>query len=197
MVAEAIGRAPLADQLRKRFFVPLKLDDTWYQQAEAPKGPVAHGYRFTGKGLKLRAIDLSDGSLVVPFTSVITASGGAGSIASSASDLARWAAALYGGNVLSVASRTAMIEDIARTARLKPAIPYGLGVQGVPVVGRSALGHSGRFLGSRAVMRWIPSEQMAIAVETNQSRTDPALLLADLAGLALTPPPVCVACPTP
>ena len=38
-------------------------------------------------------------------------------------------------------------------------------------------------------MRWIPAERMAIAVETNQSRTDPALLLADLAGLALTPPP--------
>jgi CubicO group peptidase (beta-lactamase class C family) len=90
-----------------------------------------------------------------------------------------------------------MIEDIARTARLKPAIPYGLGVQGIPVAGRSALGHSGRFLGSRAVMRWIPSERMAIAVETNQSRTDPAVLLADLAGLALTPTPACVACPTP
>ena len=90
-----------------------------------------------------------------------------------------------------------MIEDIARTARLKPSIPYGLGVQGVPVVGRSALGHSGRFLGSRAVMRWIPAERIAIAVVTNQSRTDPALLLADLAGLALTPPPRCVACPTP
>ena len=73
----------------------------------------------------------------------------------------------------------------------------GLGVQGVPVAGRFALGHSGRFLGSRAVMRWIPAERIAIAVETNQSRTDPALLLADLAGLVLTPPPRCVACPTP
>jgi D-alanyl-D-alanine carboxypeptidase len=197
MLAEAVGRAPLADQLRRRFFVPLGLDHTWYQSAEAPRGPVAHGYRFTGKGLKLPAIDLSDGSRVVPFTSVITASGGAGSIATSAGDLARWAAALYGGNVLSDGSRASMIEDIARTARLKPAIPYGLGVQGIPVVGRSALGHSGRFLGSRAVMRWIPAERMAIAVETNQSRTDPALLLADLAGLAFTPPPSCVACPTP
>ena len=197
MLAEAVGRAPLDDQLRTRFFAPLGLDHTWFQAAEAPKGPVAHGYRFAGKGLKLPPIDLSDGSPVVPFTSVITASGGAGSIATSASDLARWAAALYGGNVLSDASRAAMIEDIARTARLKPSIPYGLGVQGVPVVGRSALGHSGRFLGSRAVMRWIPAERIAIAVETNQSRTDPALLLADLAGLALTPPPRCVACPTP
>ncbi len=197
MLAEAVGRAPLADQLRRRFFVPLGLDHTWYQSAEAPRGPVAHGYRFTGKGLKLPAIDLSDGSAVVPFTSVITASGGAGSIATSAGDLARWAAALYGGTVLSDGSRASMVEDIARTARLKPAIPYGLGVQGIPVAGRSALGHSGRFLGSRAVMRWIPAERMAIAVETNQSRTDPALLLADLAGLALTPRPSCAACPTP
>ena len=107
MLAEAVGRAPLADQLRTRFFVPLGLDHTWFQSAEAPKGPVAHGYRFTGKGLKLPPIDLSDGSPVVPFTSVITASGGAGSIATSAGDLARWAAALYGGNVLSDGSRAA------------------------------------------------------------------------------------------
>ena len=98
------------------------------------------------------------------------------------------------GTSSSDGSRASMIEDIARTARLKPAIPYGLGVQGIPVGGRSALGHSGRFLGSRAVMRWLPAERMAIAVETNQSRTDPALLLADLAGLAFTPPPSCVAC---
>jgi len=197
MLAEAVGRAPLADQLRRTFFVPLGLDDTWFQSAEAPRGPVAHGYRFTGKNPKLPAIDLSDGSPVVPFTSVITASGGAGSIATSASDLARWAAALYGGNVLDDASRASMIEDMARTARLKPAIPYGLGVQGVPVAGRAALGHSGRYLGSRAVMRWIPADRMAIAVETNQSRTDPALLLADLAGLVLAPPAACPACPTP
>ena len=44
-------------------------------------------------------------------------------------------------------------------------------------------------------MRWIPAERIAIAVETNQSRTDPALLLADLAGLALTPPPRCAGLP--
>ncbi len=194
LVAAAVGHAPVADQLRQRFFEPLGLDHTWYQVVERPRAPVAHGYRFAGKSPKLPAIDLSDGSGVVPFTSVISASGGAGSIASSATDLAQWARALYGGTILDDASRGAMVADMARTARLKATIPYGLGVQGIPVAGRPALGHSGRFLGSRAVMRWIPGERMAIAVLTNQSRTDPGLLLADLAALVLRPPASCVTC---
>ena len=194
LLAEAVGRAPVAGQLRTRFFGPLGLDHTWYQAVERPRGPVAHGYRFTGLSLKLPAIDLSDGSSVVPFTSVITASGAAGSIASTATDLAQWARALYGGTVLDDVSRGAMIADMALTARLKATIPYGLGVQGVPVAGRPALGHSGRFLGSRAVMRWIPGDRMAIAVVTNQSRTDPAVLLADLTGLVLRPPSACGGC---
>ena len=78
LLAEAVGRAPVADQLRDRFFTPLGLDHTWYQAVEAPRGPLAHAYRFTGSDPKLPAIDLSDGSKVAPFTSVVTASGGAG-----------------------------------------------------------------------------------------------------------------------
>ena len=39
----------------------------------------------------------TDGTNVVPFTSVITAAGSAGAMASTTQDLARWARALYGG----------------------------------------------------------------------------------------------------
>jgi D-alanyl-D-alanine carboxypeptidase len=196
LLAEAVGGAPVANQLRERFFTPLGLDHTWYQAVEPPRGPLAHGYRFTGTNPKLPAIDLSDGTRVAPFTSVITASGAAGSIASTSTDLAQWARALYGGDALEAGSRGAMIADITRTARLKPPIGYGLGVQGVTIAGLPAFGHSGRFLGSRAVMRWIPSEQIAVAIVTNQSRTDPNLLLADLLGLAMRPVVGCVGCPT-
>ena len=100
----------------------------------------------------------------------MTASGAAGSIASTATDLARWARALYGGEALTAESRFEMVADVARTARLHSSIPYGLGVQAVSIRGRLTLGHSGRFLGSRAVTRWLPKQQLAIAVVTNQSR---------------------------
>ena len=198
LLAEAVGGAPVADQLRDRFFVPLGLGHTVYQASMRPTGPVARGYRFTGSDPKLPAIDLSDGTDVVPFTSVVTAAGAAGSIATSAGDLARWAAALYGGDALSQASRDAMIADIALTARFKPAVAYGLGVEAVKVAGWPTLGHAGRFLGARAVVRWLPDERIAIAVLTNQSRSDPNAVLADLLKLSLQPRPVCSGCsPSP
>jgi CubicO group peptidase (beta-lactamase class C family) len=77
----------------------------------------------------------------------------------------------------------------------QPAAAYGLGVQLVQVAGHPALGHSGRFLGARAVVRWLPDLQVAVAVLTNQSRSDPSPILADLLKLALRPQSDCITCP--
>jgi hypothetical protein len=60
-------------------------------------------------------------------------------------------------------------------------------VQGVPIFGRPALGHSGRFLGSRSVVRWLPEDHLTVAVLTNQSRVDPAIIARALVKVALTP----------
>lgn len=195
MLAEAVGGTPLAEQLRQRFFDPLGLDHTFYQAVEHPRGPLAHGYRFSGPGPKLNGIDVSDGTAVVPFSSVVTAAGGAGSIATTASDLATWARALYGGGVLLPATVATMVDDAAVTTALKSSVPYGLGVQVVTIDGRPTLGHSGRLLGFRAVMRWLPDQGIAVAVLTNQSRTDPNLLIRDLLRTVLGVPPLCAGCP--
>ena len=186
MLAEAVGKAPLADQVRTRFLAPLHLDHTWYQpQDEAPLD-VAHGYRFASTAKAATAIDLSDGTPLVPFTSVVTAAGGAGGFAANARDLARWAQALYGGDVLAPQYRAAMT-NIAATTALKSAIPYGYGVQLLEIDGRPSVGHSGRLLGFRAAMRYLPDQGVSIAVLTNQSRTDPAPIVRSLLRLALTP----------
>jgi CubicO group peptidase (beta-lactamase class C family) len=195
MLAEAVGGAPLADQLRQRFFEPLGLDHTFYQAVEHPRGPLAHGYRFSGSDPRLRGVDVSDGTAVVPFTSVVTAAGGAGSIATTASDLVTWVRALYGGGVLRPATVATMVGDAAVTTALKSSIPYGLGVQVVTIDGRPTLGHSGRLLGFRAVMRWLPDQGIAVAILTNQSRTDPNLLIRDLLRTVLGDPPLCAGCP--
>ena len=195
MLAEAVGGAPIADQLRDRFFTPLGLRDTYYQSAMTPPGPVARSYRFVGTDRSLPAIDLSDGTAVVPFTSVVTAAGAAGSIATSADDLVHWAKALYGGDVLDGTSLDAMVADIARTAPFRPGVAYGLGVQQVLVDGHLTLGHSGRFLGARAAVRWLPDERIAIAILTNQSRSDPNVVLADLLALVLRSRSDCTSCP--
>jgi D-alanyl-D-alanine carboxypeptidase len=195
MLAEAVGGAPIADQLRARFLEPLGLTGTIYQGAQTSAIPPAHGYRFTGAATNLPAIDLSDGTPVAPFTSVVTASGGAGSIASTAADLVHWARALYGGSLLGERTVRSMVSDVERTAPYKPSVAYGLGVQSVVIDGRPTLGHSGRLLGARAVVRWLPTEGIAIAVLTNQSRADPRTVARALLRLAVVQPADCTACP--
>lgn len=198
MVAEAVGGAPLATQLRTAFFDPLGLRHTVYQWVEKPRGPIAHGYRFTSPNPKQKGIDVSDGTSVIPFTSVVTAAGGAGSIATTASDLVRWARALYGGSVLRPETLAAMVDDATVTTALKSSVPYGLGVQVVTIDGRQAMGHSGRLLGFRAVMRWLPAEGIAVTIMTNQSRTDPNLLVRELLRSVIgVPPPPCAGCLPP
>lgn len=187
LVAEAVGGAPLATQLHRRFLDPLELDHTWYQPTDAPPDEVAHGYRFAATGRAATPIDLTDGSPIVPFTSVVTAAAGAGGVAASATDLARWAQALYGGEVLRQAALAAMLDD-RDSARYDPSVAYGLGVQVVDIDGRRSYGHSGRLLGFRAAVRYLPVERVSIAVLTNQSRTDPALVVRSLLAIVLAPP---------
>jgi len=184
MLAERVGEAPLGDQIRARFLEPLGLRHTWYQPTESPTSAVAHGYRFESTDKDARAIDLSDGSTLMPFTSVVTAAGGAGGLAANASDLARWARALYAGGVLSPESVDAILGDISRTEPYKPRVPYGLGVQRVEIDGAPSLGHSGRLLGFRSAVRWLPDQDIAIAVLTNQSRTDPGIFVRALLRVA-------------
>ena len=47
-----------------------------------------------------------------------------------------------------------------------------------------SLGHSGRLLGFRSAVRWLPDEDIAIAVLTNQSRTDPGIFVRALLKIA-------------
>src|SRR3990170_3387366 len=99
---------------------PLGLRHTWYQPTEEASSDGAHGYRFASGSKEAPAIDLSDGSPYMPFTSVVTAAAAAGGFASNSTDLARWARALYAGAVLSEDSVDAMLGDIDRTAPYNP-----------------------------------------------------------------------------
>ncbi|HEX6869402.1 MAG TPA: serine hydrolase domain-containing protein, partial [Candidatus Limnocylindrales bacterium] len=190
-VAETVGEGSLAEQLRERFFVPLGLHATWYQPQEQPLAPVSVGYRFAGTGVEAPPISLADGTATMPFSSVVTAAAGAGGVASSAADLVRWARALYGGDVLEPVTVEAMLEDVTRTAVYAPGVPYGLGVQRTVIDGHDALGHSGRLLGYRSVVRWLPGPDVTVAVLSNQSREDPGNVARVLLRAAIGPTDPC------
>jgi D-alanyl-D-alanine carboxypeptidase len=197
LIAERVTGVPLAIALRETFFVPLGFEATWYQAVEKPRGPLAHGYRFAGPRLSTPPIDLSGESPVAPFRSVVTAAGGAGSIAATSADAALWARLLFTGEVLGPAMTAQMLDGVAFTAAYKPRIPYGLGVQAFPIGGRLAVGHSGRLLGFRSSVRHLPAESVTIAVLTNQSRADPGVIVEALLAIVFEPEPPCIRCMQP
>ncbi len=189
-LVKAVTGRPLEVEVRERLLDSLELESAWYQAEEDPRAEGTVAYRLvTASGGGVRAVPVARKSDVMPFRSVVTAAGGAGSLAATAEDAARWMQAFAGGDVLTPAMQREMLADVARTSALKPRLPYGLGIQALPIAGRYALGHSGRFLGFRNVVRYLPAEGVTIAVLTNQGAKDPTKIAESLLKIVLPPLP--------
>ena len=113
---------------------------------------------------------------MLPFTSEATVVGSAGAYVSTASDLARWGDALYGGRVLDQATLAAMT-DISQTQGFKaPFTPrwiYGLGVEETTIAGQTAWGHRGHLDGFWSAMWYLPASHVTIVVTANAEWADP------------------------
>jgi len=166
MVLERITGRPCYDEIRARFLAPLRLYDTvpsvgrriagLLQSHAAPDDP------FGGRDPML-----VDGEL--PFDPGFEGAGGG--FATSAGDLARWAKALYEGEVLA-GVRDEVLAGLP--APLGPGVRYGLGVVIEDTSAGPAWGHSGFFPGSMSAMRYYPDAKVAVAVLVN-STADPRL----------------------
>ena len=187
LIAERATGKPLATLVRERLLDPLGLAETWYQAGESAKAPLADGYRVTSTKPAARPTDLADGSGVAPFRSVVTAAGGAGSIAGTSADIARWARALYGGDVLGPVGTGILLSEFTKTRGYLPGVSYGFGVQALSIDGHPSLGHSGKLLGFRGAVRHFPIDGLTISVLTNQSRADPGTIVRSL--LRVVSPP--------
>jgi len=167
VVAAKVGGAPWEELVRRELIEPLGLDSTYVQGIEKPPARPARAYimiaGFRGPAPQAR----TDGTDVVPFTSVATAAGSAGAIASTTGDLARWARALYGGDLLGAATRREMLTFV-KTYAYGLSTTYGLGVSRVKFQGRSAYGHTGAMTGTRAAIRHFPKENVTVAVLFNR-----------------------------
>jgi len=186
LVAEKTGGAPFAELVRDRLLDPLGLSHSYVQGVEKARGPLSLGYYYNRPGTTARPINLADASrTIVPFTSVVTAAGSAGNVAATSADLAAWARALYGGKVLRPETLSLAVGDSKLTKPYRPFVPYGLGVQVTRIDGHRAYGHSGRFIGVRGELRYLPTAGLAIAILTNQNGVDVRPLTAKLVSLAL------------
>jgi D-alanyl-D-alanine carboxypeptidase len=196
-LVEAITGRTIAVEVRARLLDPFALPSSWYQVEEKPRAEGATGYRRVAKaGGGTRWVPVAPQSDVMPFRSVVTAAGGAGSVAATALDAARWMGAFARGEVLPPDVQAAMIADAAVTQAMRAGVGYGLGIRVIPVDGRRALGHSGRYLGFRNVVLYVPEAGLSIAVLTNQGTYDPAKIATHLLRIA-APRPVVTPSPAP
>lgn len=194
----AVTGNPLAVEIRTRLLNPLGLATAYYQAVEQPKEAGTLAYELLAKaGGGWTARRVAPASAVMPFRSVVTAAGGAGSLAATALDTARWMRAWAGGEVLNADMQAQMLADVARTVKLHANIPYGLGIQRVTLNGYNALGHSGRYLGIRNVVRYLPKAGITIAVLTNQSLWDPERIASALLKVVLPAPSPSPSAPGP
>ncbi|MHC4991409.1 MAG: serine hydrolase domain-containing protein [Planctomycetota bacterium] len=96
-----------------------------------------------------------------------------GGFASTPRDLARWAAQLYGGDVLGEAGRKAMRTTVA--AQLGPGSRYGLGMMERPSDLGTVIGHSGYFPGYLTDMAWYDDHDLALTMQVNTTQMSQAL----------------------
>jgi D-alanyl-D-alanine carboxypeptidase len=173
LVIERASGSTVASLLGRRILAPLGLGRTVLQPQEQPAGPTAHGYSESSPGgTSDKPIDLWDGSGLTPNASWASAAWTAGGIASTAPDLARWAAALYGGRVLDPASLAAML-DFRRNLGIPHGGTYGLGAMTWFGDGGQAIGHSGGIAGFQSGMWYLTKRRTTVVILTN---TDGVLL---------------------
>ncbi len=179
VIRSVTGHAPSVE-IRARLLKPLGLTHAWFQVDEKPRAPMPASYILQWYGGPPVAKLIAPAGDVVPFISVVTSTGAAGSMAATALDTALWMNALGSGRVVPPEMVAAMQADEAHTAAVGANLTYGLGISTVKVAGHVAMGHSGRYLGARNVVRYLPDLHLAIAVLTNQSEIDPALIAASM-----------------
>ena len=145
MVVETATQGTIAQEIRRRFLKPLHLENTYFDGLEQVPGGPLHGY-------DPRQSSLDVGEL--SYASITAAQWAAGAMVSTVSDLAKWAEALYGGQVLQSASLTDMLTN-------------GLGVQSrLTPLGR-AVGHEGITPGFSSLMFYLPERKIAVVILEN------------------------------
>ena len=168
LVLERATGKQLAELVRTEFLDPLGLSHTFLQSEEPITGTLAHGYLGPPTSPK----DVSVGQAMLPYVSVATASGASGALVSTPSDIAKWATALYGGELLDHASMAAML-DVSTSAPYHPEIQYGLAVERLPVGGRLGWGHRGHLDGFWSTMVYLPASHLTFVVLVSADWPDP------------------------
>ena len=143
MLVEAVTDVPLADELRARFLDPLNLAATSVLDGRQAGAPLDEAWT--------------------------TIFWGSGAMGASATDLARWGDALYGGDLLSRESSAAMLDFNAHD--------YGFGVQRLEIGDLEGYGHTGLLNTYTTLLFHVPEDRVTVALLVNRSHVDLAGML--------------------
>jgi D-alanyl-D-alanine carboxypeptidase len=191
LIAESLDGKPLAASFRDRLFVPLGLSGSVFPEAASNiiPDPHPHGYMYGTNVLTLdnRAVPeamqkaAAEGTLLPGDQTEANASWAwaAGSGMSTAGDLAAWAEALTGGNVLGPAVQKLRMESPQPQKADDPGgALYGLGIAQFGKL----FGHTGELPGFNTFMGNDPANKVTLVVWTNLAPAadgrDPAATIA-------------------
>ena len=162
MIAEAVTGSTAHEELRSRFWEPLGLTNIFMAGRETPPGLVA-GSRSGPPGGPLEDFAMYVG----PALSTIgwTASG----INATAGDIARWAAALFGGEFHSPAMMDQIRTTVVDTQNIPGQIGAGLGVRRYDYLGREVWGHSGVTSNGSALVLYDQVTGITVVAAINQN----------------------------
>jgi D-alanyl-D-alanine carboxypeptidase len=166
VVIEKVTGKTIASLVRSEFLDPLGMKNTWFQPEEkAPIADFAHGYMNSPS----KPRDVSKGQTMLPYNSEATVAWTSGGFVSTASDLARWASALYGGGVLDE-SELAWMTDVSPTLPYT-ANPYGYGFEVATIDKQMVWGHRGHLDGFWSAMWYLPDDGITLVILTNDEWT--------------------------
>lgn len=167
MIIESVTGEPAVAAIRSRMLGPQSLEHTFLDGDEPIQGTLAHGFGPDGEELT--------------FALHPSAAGTAGAATATASDLADWAMALYGGDVVSPELHDDMLELVDIT-KFIPGASYGLGVMAfdASVVGTPLIGHGGAIPGFRSEMYYLPDHDSVIVAIVNSEEANPLATLGAL-----------------
>ena len=153
MILEDVSGMSYEDYVEQKIFAALGMDQSHYcSETEIHEGKVT-GYVAGEDGLDHKGYIVHN----IPFA--------AGSICSSASDLATWLGALHGGDVLTDESYAQLVEpgDLNDGTKLR----YALGIAVADIMGHRAIHHGGGIDGFQSESLYLPDEDLAVVVLVN------------------------------
>lgn len=163
MIIEKITGKTYYAELRRRILAPFKLSQTVPSDRRIIPN-LSQGYAGADNPFGGRDAMINDNGAMIINPQFEWTGGG---IASTASDLARWASLLYEGKVFNATMLSTMLEGVP--ARLGPEAKYGLGVIIRPTPLGISYGHSGFFPGYITEVMYFPHLKTAIAIQVNTS----------------------------